>query len=53
MFVKIPKRKRLRSQTREVVANVYHYSSIGVDIRDATTTNNLALLNRGTFTFIE
>ena len=44
-------------QTKEVVANVYDYSSTGIHIRkwmiDATTMNKLALLNRGTFTFIE
>ena len=33
MFVKMPKQKRLRSQTKEVVANVYDYSSTGIGIR--------------------
>ena len=50
MFMKIPKQKRLRSQTKEVVTNVYDYSNTGIDIRewmtDNTTMNNFALLNR-------
>ena len=57
MLMKIPTRKRLRSQTKEVVPNVYDYCSTGIDIRewmkDATTMNNLALLNRSTLTFTE
>ena len=55
MFMKMLKGKRLRSQTKEVVVNVYDYNSTGIDIKewmtDTTTTNNLTLLSRGTLTF--
>ena len=48
VFMKIPKWKRLRWQTKEVVVNVYDYISTGIDISEWITNTTTIYKQTGT-----